>query len=81
MQHYMNHSSNIVFHCAGRGSEEAGMIKSIGSVLENNVVAHSVFGHLFNLQVFHSARVLSTFTSATHASLLICSPTSSRLPT
>lgn len=36
---------------AGRGSEEAGMIKSVGSVLENNVVAHCLLGHLFNLQV------------------------------
>lgn len=35
---------------AGRGSEEAGMIKSVGSVLENNVIAHCLLGHLFNLQ-------------------------------
>lgn len=27
------------------------MIKSVGSVLENNVVAHCLLGHLFNLQV------------------------------
>jgi hypothetical protein len=52
MQHYMNHSSNLVFHCAGRGSEEGGMAKSVDSVFENNIVAHCLLGHLYNLQPY-----------------------------
>lgn len=51
-QHFMNHSSNLIFHCAGRGSEEAGMIKSVFSVFENNIVAHCCLGHLFNAQPY-----------------------------
>lgn len=50
--HYLNHSSNIVFSVHGRGSEEGGMIKSISSVCENNIIAYSEIGHLFNIQPY-----------------------------
>ena len=47
--HYLNFSSNLVYEVKGAGSEEGGMIKSVGSVFENNVVANSMLGHVFNL--------------------------------
>ena len=50
--HWMNHSSNVVFHVAGKGSEETTMVKSIYSVSENNVFAYSQLGFLVNLQPY-----------------------------
>ena len=41
-----------MFHVAGQGSEEAGMIKSIGSVFENSIIADSVLSHAFNSQPY-----------------------------
>jgi hypothetical protein len=37
------------YEVKGAGSEEAGMIKSIGSVFEGNVIGDSMLGHAFNL--------------------------------
>ena len=34
--HYLNFSSNVVHHVHGGGQQESGMIKSVGSVFENN---------------------------------------------
>ena len=59
--HWLNHSSNVVFNVAGKGSEEGGMIKSIFSVCENNVVAYSELGHLFNLQPYIEPAAAMTF--------------------
>eukprot|EP00937_MAST-01D_sp_MAST-1D-sp2_P000988 g988.t1 len=50
--HYLNFSSNVVHDVHGAGSQEGGMIKSVGSVFENNVVADSNLGHAFNLQPY-----------------------------
>jgi hypothetical protein len=50
--HWLNHSSNVVFNVAGKGSEEGGMIKSVYSVAENNILAFSTLGHVFNLQPY-----------------------------
>jgi len=47
--HYLNFSSNIVYEVKGSGSEEAGMIKSVGSVFENSIIADSKVGWLFQL--------------------------------
>jgi hypothetical protein len=49
---YLNFSSNILFELHGAGSQEAGMIKSVGSVFENSVIADCTFGHLFNMCPF-----------------------------
>jgi hypothetical protein len=59
--HFLNHSSNVLFNVNGKGSEEGGMIKSVFSVLENNVVAYSVLGHLFNLQPYIEPACSMTF--------------------
>ena len=48
----LNFSSNVLFEIHGAGSQEAGMIKSVGSVFENNIVADSTLGHLMNLSPF-----------------------------
>jgi hypothetical protein len=45
-------SSNILFEVKGMGSEEAGMIKSIGSIFENSIIADSVLSHAFNLSPY-----------------------------
>ena len=45
--HYVNFSSNIVYEMKGVGAQEAGMMKSIGSVFENSIIADSVLGNLF----------------------------------
>jgi hypothetical protein len=45
-------SSNILFELHGAGSQEAGMIKSVGSVFENSIIADSTLGHLFNMCPF-----------------------------
>jgi hypothetical protein len=45
--HYLNFSSNIVYECKGAGAEETGMIKSVESVFENNLIADSMMGDLF----------------------------------
>eukprot|EP00040_Diaphanoeca_grandis_P033815 m.207986 g.207986 ORF g.207986 m.207986 type:complete len:1066 (+) comp32998_c0_seq1:2-3199(+) len=50
--HYLNFSSNIVFEMKGAGSEEGGMIKSVGSIFENSVIADSTLGHLFNIEPY-----------------------------
>ena len=50
--HYTNFSSNLLFEVKGAGAQEAGMIKSVGSVFENSIVADSKLGHLFNLCPF-----------------------------
>ena len=47
--HYLNFSSNVVHDVHGAGSQEGGMIKSVGSVFENNVLADSDLGHVFNM--------------------------------
>ena len=44
--------SNILFELNGAGSQEAGIIKSVGSVFENSIIADSTFGHLFNMCPF-----------------------------
>lgn len=59
--HWMNMSSNILFNVAGKGSEEAGMIKSIHSVFENNVVAYSELGHALNAQPYIEPAASMTF--------------------
>lgn len=46
---YLNFSSNIVFEVKGSGWEEAGMMKSVGSVFEHSIIADSTLGHLFNM--------------------------------
>ena len=48
----LNFSSNILFQLHGAGSQEAGMIKSVGSVFENSVIADCSLGHLFNMCPF-----------------------------
>eukprot|EP01048_Picozoa_sp_COSAG05_P001142 COSAG05_NODE_37_length_27688_cov_18.080394_14_plen_75_part_00 len=48
----LNFSSNVLFEIHGAGSQEAAMIKSVGSVFENNIVADSTLGHLMNLSPF-----------------------------
>lgn len=45
--HYLNFSSNIIYEVKGAGAQETGMIKSIGSVFENNLIADSTMGDLF----------------------------------
>ena len=47
--HYLNHSSNILMEVKAAGSQEAGMMKSIGSVFENNIVVDSTVGHIYQL--------------------------------
>ena len=47
--HYLNHSSNILMEVKAAGSQEAGMMKSIGSVFENNIVVDSIVGHVYQL--------------------------------
>ena len=47
--HYLNHSSNILMEVKAAGSQETGMMKSIGSVFENNIVVDSVLGHVYQL--------------------------------
>ena len=37
-------------HKSFDGSRQAGMIKSIGSVFENSIIADSVLSHAFNSQ-------------------------------
>ena len=59
--HWLNHSSNVVFNVAGKGSEEGGMIKSVFSVCENNVVAYSELGFLFNIQPYIEPAAAMTF--------------------
>jgi hypothetical protein len=59
--HWLNHSSNVVFNVAGKGAEEGGMIKSIFSVCENNVLAYSELGYLFNLQPYIEPAAAMTF--------------------
>eukprot|EP01049_Picozoa_sp_SAG25_P007390 SAG25_NODE_600_length_6634_cov_5.554093_5_plen_267_part_00 len=49
---YLNFSSNILFELHGAGSQEAGMIKSVGSVFENTIIADCSLGHLFNMCPF-----------------------------
>lgn len=58
---WLNHSSNLVFNVAGKGSEEGGMIKSIYSVSENNVFAFSKLGHLMNIQPYIEPAAAMTF--------------------
>lgn len=50
--HYLNFSSNILFEVKGQGAEEAGMIKSIGSIFENSIIADSVLSHAFNSEPY-----------------------------
>lgn len=59
--HWLNMSSNVVFHVRGKGSEEATMQKSVFSVFENNVVAFSVLGHLANLEPYVEPAAAITF--------------------
>ena len=59
--HWLNMSSNVLFHVRGKGSEEATMQKSIFSVFENNVIAYSVLGHLANLQPYVEPAAAMTF--------------------
>ena len=59
--HWLNHSSNVVFNVAGKGSEEGGMIKSVHSVCENNVFGFSELGFLFNIQPYIEPAAAMTF--------------------
>ena len=58
---WLNHSSNVVFNVAGKGSEEGGLIKSVFSVAENNVFAFSELGFLFNIAPYIEPAAAMTF--------------------
>jgi hypothetical protein len=70
--HYLNFSSNIVFEVKGAGSEEGGMIKSVGSVFEANVLADAELGHVFNIcpyiepaaQIVYRSNIFSNVSAA-----------------
>lgn len=47
--HFVNFSSNLLFNLRGHGLADAGMIKSINCSWENNVIADSTLGALFNM--------------------------------
>ena len=65
----MNMSSNILFEVKGAGSQEAGMIKSVGSVFSNNVGAHSVLGHAFQLTPYLEPAANMVFSGNVFANL------------
>jgi hypothetical protein len=67
--HYLNHSSNILMEVKCAGSEEAGMMKSVGSVFENNVVADSVLGHVYMLTPYLEPAANMIFTNNIFANL------------
>ena len=67
--HYLNFSSNILMEVKGAGSEETGMMKSVGSVFENNVVVDSVMGHVFMLTPFIEPAANMIFTNNIFANL------------
>ena len=70
--HYVNFSSNILFEVKAQGAQEAGMIKSIGSVFENSIIADSVLSHAFNSQPYIEPAGRLLHTLLTFNANLVC---------
>ena len=78
--HYTNHSSNILYEVKAAGSQETGMIKSIGSVFENNIVADSIMGHVFQLTPYLEPAANMIFSQNIFANLSTTGSNSSAPP-